>query len=411
MNLQLANRVCDDSGKETKDQNRLSDCLPPGTLVRMADGSEQPIQDIKVLEKVVTAEGNIRPVTQVMTRWHRGELLTPQICGYRIFQGTSNHPILTKRGYVELRDLRAGDLVAFPKHAHQGAMWIATQNYISERFLVHEKRTVGKAACHYAGRQAGVWEKLPVPDLIHLTPDVGRLLGLFLAEGHTSAGTVFWSFGKHEHETLVVETVGLLKSCFDLTASVKIRTNNVAQVTLHGTRWARLFEGLFLSGAANKRMPRELMLGPVDFLQAVLHGWLDGDRQRGTSACTISHDLAMNMFDIANVAGYTPRIETRPEHVDKRGTLHKKAWVVHWTEDFDSDRHRVINHRYRTENAETCMWRKVDGPLATKAEVFEGYVFNIEVEGDHSYIAEGVGVHDSRERERDRSNSGRLRRT
>lgn len=39
------------------DQGSLGSCFPPGTLVRMSDGSERPIEDVRLLERVLTAEG------------------------------------------------------------------------------------------------------------------------------------------------------------------------------------------------------------------------------------------------------------------------------------------------------------------------------------------------------------------
>ena len=43
------------------------------------------------------------------------------------------------------------------------------------------------------------------------------------------------------------------------------------------------------------------------------------------------------------------------------------------------------------EQEDSVVWRKVR--CVPKTEPYDGYVFNIEVEGDNSYVAEGIGVH------------------
>ena len=42
------------------DQDGQGSCFPPGTLIRMANGSEKPIEKVAVLDEVLTAEGNCR---------------------------------------------------------------------------------------------------------------------------------------------------------------------------------------------------------------------------------------------------------------------------------------------------------------------------------------------------------------
>jgi hypothetical protein len=161
------------------------------------------------------------------------------------------------------------------------------------------------------------------------------------------------------------------------------RGSSVCQVVVNGVKWSKLFEALCSHGAGAKRLHPALSAGPSDFLENMLTSWMDGDRQQGMSAVTISRELAMNMFDIANHLGKMPILSTHTkEKVDKHGIHHKHAWKVGW-----GDKGRV-NHG--TEQDDTHLWRKVYG---LESEPFEGFVFNFSVEGDNSYVAEGIGVH------------------
>jgi hypothetical protein len=107
--------LCRDAGLKCKDQQQTNYCVPAGTMIRMADGSAKPIQDVKFSDEVVTAEGNVKKVTRTMDRYTNEPLLTPIMWEHSHFHATGEHPILTKRGYVRLIDLKTGDEVASPR--------------------------------------------------------------------------------------------------------------------------------------------------------------------------------------------------------------------------------------------------------------------------------------------------------
>lgn len=52
----------------TTDQGRQGACFPGGVFVRMADGSHRKIEDVRLLDEVVTAEGRTGRVLQTMVR-------------------------------------------------------------------------------------------------------------------------------------------------------------------------------------------------------------------------------------------------------------------------------------------------------------------------------------------------------
>jgi hypothetical protein len=115
----------------------------------------------------------------------------------------------------------------------------------------------------------------------------------------------------------------------------------------------------------------------------MLTGWMDGDRHIGNSAVSISRELALNMFDIANVLGHNPTIGIHTkEKMGSDGVQHHTSWRVGW-------RPNKVGH-YRFEATETHLWRAVQN---VDRQPFNGYVYNLEVADDNSYVAEGIGVH------------------
>lgn len=372
------------AGLPCKNQQQTDFCFPAGTMIRMGDGSQKRIEDVRVLDSVVTAEGNVKKVLHTMVRFTKEPLITPVMWGHSHLKATSEHPILTKRGYVALKDLVPGDKVAFPKFMAAGTSILQTEEFFeSRRYARREKRSVSVKRGVIPGKTPGTFTTQIVPDVLQLTEKLGRVVGFFLAEGHTSNWNTCWSFNRTETDTFASEVVDNLRSEAGAESSIRQTRNNVALVTLQGRDWAVLFEKFGETGANRKRLHSSLTSGPKEFLNGILTSWMDGDRQIGTNGVSVSRELALNMFDIANAMGHLPILSTHTkDRIDSRGQHHQHAWKVGW-----GDKGKP-NHG--TEQDDRWMWRKV---YDLESEPFEGYVFNLEVEGDHSYVAEGVGVH------------------
>lgn len=98
-----------------KDQKQCGSCAPAGTMIRMADGSEKPIEKITTTDSVVTAEGNIGEVFVTMRKPVQEPLYSLNFYEYgnSKLRVTGNHPILTKHGYVPIEELKSDEWVAF----------------------------------------------------------------------------------------------------------------------------------------------------------------------------------------------------------------------------------------------------------------------------------------------------------
>ena len=374
-----------DGGVAIRDQGSESSCFPAGTRIRMADGSQRPIEKICLLDRVLTAEGNIGTVVNLTVRTEPKELLRLQLWGHRHLAATAEHPILTKRGYVAVRDLQENDTVALPKFLPCTNNILQTGDHVVlHRSLVRKRKA--KKFAGVCGRAAKTHIIIHIPDIIHLTKGAGRIFGLFLAEGCTSGSSVLWTFNITEEHTLVAELVELLREEWGLEASVQRRPNNSINVIIFGKTWALLFEALCSNGAGNKKLHPDITSGPADFMAAILQGWLDGDgftRRNTTNGVSISHDLTLSMFDIANATGKQPTIrysQQRPSH----GVKYRQP---RWDLDYVTCASEC--NRYATQDTKH-VWRKVHKIEAVK---FSGPVYNFEVAGDNSYVAESIGVH------------------
>lgn len=380
-------------------------CFPPGTRVRMADGSHKPIEKIQLNEKVLTAEGNIRKVRQCHARPYKGDLVTIKSWGHGHLRCTPNHSVLTKRGYIPAGELTNSDWIAIPRFMPVDRSGVLqTANHVGGETCLLKAYTKDKRYAHpdvvkpsTSGTPWANYKK--VPDFIGLTPEFGRIVGLYLAEGFTGKNSVTWSLGAHEVDTIVADLVKLLHDELGLEARVHIvgKRKSVALVVINGKMWIRLFRSLCGAGAGGKRLHPDLLAGPDEFLAGVLRGWLEGDgciKKRGgtVNGASVSHDLLLNMYDIANHLGMRPSInlektsgKERELRIDGELQYKIKTKMDTWKLNIRSD---SDNYRVLLENG--VMWRRVH--KIEKIE-YDGDVYNLGVEDDNSYVAEGVGVH------------------
>jgi hypothetical protein len=367
------------------DQGQLGSCFPAGTLIRMEDGGERAIEEVRLGERVLTAEGRTGMVRQMMLRMETEGLIRLSLWGYSALRLTAEHPVLTKRGYVAAGELTASDFVALPRYAPLERDEIAVGELVSKA-----ERTIKAGVRHMGtlhGRADVAVRVSALPDRIRLTPRFGRLLGLFLAEGSTDSGKVRWTFGAHEADTLVLETVDLLRD-LGVDAYVQHRPNNSINVVVYGTAWARLWERLCGTGAGEKAL-NPALAGDDEFLRGILDGWLAGDghnrkavgKSHRTIGSSVSKRLALAMYDIAQHLGKRPVLRYGKAKTNDAAGRRRDFYEVELCAQTDN---------WRCEQTESHVWRKI---RAIEHEDFAGYVYNLSVEGDESYVAEGVGVH------------------
>lgn len=352
-----------------------------GTHIRMADGSEKPIEEVRLLDQVLTAERNAGRVVSAEVRDEPECLVKIGTWGHNHLRIPRTQSVLTKRGYVLAEELTSADRVAFPRFFGSGLDSIHTADLISEPSLrlVKSNRWLG-----LPGRKGLRTDANPIPEEIQLTESTGRLIGLFLAEGNVDSSKIRWTYGTHESETLVPETVELLNKAWGVPGHVQPRTNNSTYVTVYGTGWARLFRNLCGDHVGHKMPYPALMSGPRDFQDGMLEGWLAGDGWRGyydrRCGVSISHGLTLAMYDIAQALGYRPVIDNRASTQNRYAKFRQPRWTLSIsTKD---------SNNYSTQD-DSYVWRKV---RKLEFEAFEGPFYSFGVEGDNSYVAEGVGM-------------------
>ncbi|MCA9131195.1 MAG: hypothetical protein KDB22_29125, partial [Planctomycetales bacterium] len=394
----------------------IGSCFPPGTLVRMGDGSNRPIEMVKLFDSVLTAEGNIKPVTATMGREVDEDIYSITTWGNPAVLMTSEHPVLTQRGYVKASSVRSNDFIRLPARLAESANVLMTGEHITLNSQMRRRVASGdtesrKRVCSI-GESVGGAERTgtitvyrKVPEVIELTEEFGWLIGVALAEGGTDGNKVVFTFHPKEADTLAERVVVAFRELFGIEASKTIQYRNgprrpdgsrkrgdarTCKVSVHSVAWASLFDSLIGKRPEGKRLHSDICGGSKEFLMAVIRGWLDGDGHRDgerEQGVTVSKQLAHNMVSIGVACGMRVRMSaSRPalsHGVKSRQTRYDVVFGVN-TEK------KLKGAATYSKFDESGVWRKV---RAIEQVPYKGRVFNLEVEGDNSYVADGLGVH------------------
>lgn len=229
-----------------------------------------------------------------------------------------------------------------------------------------------------------------IPRLIDLDKTLARLLGFYCAEGSihkskrrpNSLNLVF-SFGRTE-EQLRAEVLECLIRIFGVHAR-EVHRPTVTAIEVTKSSLALLFETLCGKGAAGKRVPRQLFTADRSVQEAFLDACIasDGHEYAGgkLTVTTVSRDLAYGIATLVLQSGRLPSIYVAPKGAS--GRIQGRA-VRRQPEQFSIVwyRERERSRKFRETQSHFLVPVK-----SITMEAFEGDVFNLEVEKEHSYVA------------------------
>jgi len=391
------------------------ECLAEETMVWTAAG-HKPIKDVEAGETVFAFDERTNSLVPapVKGRAHKGRRTVHRVkVGNREIRATDNHPFLSleytrkegaqrgryRRRWKYLRDLKAGDLVAVSKKLPDAGSSQDLTQRLAARDISPRDRAIS------------------VPE--RSSPELMWWLGLYIGDGfiHRSGGRkrrveiAIPSTETALRERLVSET----ESLFGITPS----TVDDMRVTVGATQVAEVVEHLGFSGGAHeKRVPEWVFNTTLAEREAFLAGYIDADGY--------VRDHAKNK-DVAITSGNEPMIEqmrqlalgcglrcSRVSHFNSRHPIDRNRRVAGHRVFIGGDvshlpfrnprrRERVGRHRFTHNHS---MARGTD--FRRHVNEWFGYVriesiepdgeaevYDIEVDGPHNFVAEGLIVHNS----------------
>jgi len=333
-----------------------SPCFVAGTMVLTPSGY-RPIEDLQVGDEVVSANGNIRKVEAT------GHKTAPvgklKILGRPEIVCTPNHPFLcfnVKRDYRRKADTY-GQMLPKSKPAFTPA-----------------EQSVGMHACR------GQWKTVEVPAFPNVkgasTEDIMEMAGWYVGDGYIRR----WENRKVEAVVFALVNKRKIQQFKDKFSYAIGAVGKDGKITVCCTAFARWLVENFGEYSYAKRIPYWVYNHPLK--DAFLRGYFATDGQdKGTHMrfTTTSQKLALGIADLGrgNVS------------FDKRPSTH-------------TINGRVVNQRdtytvqlYTTETPRTKWffdrWTSIVRSWTPLND--EQTVYNITVEEDHDYIANGFAVH------------------
>lgn len=334
-------------------------CFPAGTMV-LTETGYRPIEDIEVGDKVLTHLGRWRSVTTTMSREYRGALQHIAAQG-TVIAATDEHPFWARPRRRQVWDRDSKKMV----RGLEDPRWVDASEITAEYYLA----------------QPFVAETEDDPDL---TEDFWWVAGRFIGDGWLTTGkqgnlraVICCSKGEADE---VEERISRVTHA--------TRSDERTVVKFYVTR--RAFVELlkpFGRGAANKTLTRRELMLPASKAEALLSGYLSADgyvHTSGESATTVSRRLALGMAQVAyrarGVVCSIRKQEVEPTKIIEGRTVNQQPWY----------RLTVPSSNKSAFTDAGYGWKKVkrSTPIDSVIEVF-----NISVDEDETYCAEGAVVH------------------
>lgn len=399
---------------------KLGECCLPGTLVTMGDGSLKPIENITRGDIVLTHKGNLKKVSDLKTQFVKQKISKIKTRNSnRELAVTGNHPIWALKEKETKCCIPSLKLqTCWPKSC------ICDEN---KSFKNSQAKTWDYSFIKAEELSRGDFCLLPhnteiVSPPNYINKDWARLFGYWLAEGCFAKN----KYGNYSHiiisnsekeiqEELLSLADKLGYKCYvtqvgdsttynyNFTSASSKATNLVEQFYLHGGEYSNA-----------KVLSSTIMQLPLDLQKEILSTYINGDGsvdgsngqiQLSTNSLNLRNQLnillarsgCIGVFTdyLSKYAGldrqYVPtdinyRI-TFPAHqaiIFKDSILPRKAELLR--NNYKRQRYSVILN----DGANIGITKKIQ---KIQQEYYEGWVYNLEVEDDHSYVAEGIAVH------------------
>lgn len=400
-------------------------CFVAGTSVMMSDGLKN-IEDVKVGDKVITGEGNIKEVVDAWEEPAEGNLIEIKALGSAAITCTENHKFkiwkqnkyckcgcgesisngkLYISGHHCIRDLKTGRFNQIAKEYDNysvGKRVIKGENPIKEV----QAKDIEKGDYFLIPRK---FEEKPT----NISKEQARLLGYYLAEGGlhncNNRKVVIYYFGGHEHNTIALDAYNCCKS-IGLTPTHRLykkkndptRTVGESNVDVHNIKDAWFTEWCIKHGShkhINKKISEEVLSWPLYLKEELIRGYFRGDghlniKSHQIIGASVSKTLIYQLKIVLTQLGIFSsiyKIKRQKENwndcyqLTSNGDDARKLAKIVWGEDIEFN--KTTNKRTFLDDSYIYVpVQKVI--LSDKKEK----TYNLTIEKDHSYIANSIST-------------------
>lgn len=384
--------------KEHPDKERVGfldiECVIPGTLILTRDGLK-PIETITSNDYVLTHTNRWKKVTSIMSRKIDEEVVSVGDGHTPVLTLTKKHPMYmvnlkesTKRGVFDQQ--RGMNINRLDIPEWRNAETVSKENTLlvglinSESWKNITTIEIGEPSSadhHYTSN---------IKSILKITDTFLKVIGLFIGDGCATNGTIeFFSGEKDEEFRQIIrdwaEEIGA-------TNLVEKQEGNMWRQRICSSRLARFFKQ-FYNESGNKTIPIEWLNIDDNNFSIMLSGLLLADgHQYKSNKCSLSttskelmERLVIRTSHSNNFRVRYYKYKSNPTTIKGRAIQSKPYYALcFYTDDYNSSRH-------------SRQWRMFDyilkRPMYSEYAPYKGLVYNLSVEEDESYIANGFIVH------------------
>ena len=374
-------------------------CFSENTQILMGDGTQKNIKDVSPGDEVITHTGSVKKVTETFKRYFSGSAFKLNNFNWRGFEDTivtSEHPFFVDgEKFESISNIKTNTFDRFGSPKNKGNYFSLPSKFEGSKNILRYDEAVKIPHHNFDGKvrinnSIGKW----IPDQYELTHDFGWIVGFYLAEGFAIKKTyknrinTGITFCSHVKETVFHDRVRNFAASLGFpSVEFKSKESNGFTQDIQNSSLAELFIGICGEYSYNKKILPCLMFANMDFLSGVLKGFYDGDGTKRVEPhkelTTTSYSLASQLFVIASRLGLCPRVKKSTKQKDR-----KQVYRVYYT---NTD-YVFLQKRTKFIYANQYNQYRIDSQEILETH-HDGYVYNIEVKDDHSYIANGVSVH------------------
>lgn len=385
-------------------------CLPTNEVY--TDSGFKPIVEMTLEDKVLTHEGRFMGVHKLMKRPYKGTVhaLSCKNNSGALSYFTPEHPMLCLKSkdanairrqkygdykaavlekdpeWINAGDVKVGDYVCFPEYRSNSDAPAGVYDPLPDYQRVNRNYRVIRGRI----KTRDYDEHRGVPSMFPMTTSFARFLGLYFAEGSFGQSVVRFSFHSDENEHLEFVrsyAEGVLGIPSHVDDSSK---DNGAVVVVNSYTLGMWLKQQFGHSAALKTVPGFVIQQDESFRKEFVAAAFDGGGHFGVNDNKIQLSTkrgVMNLRMVMFSLGMRPSL-LKPSIV--RGRKYYTLSVAKGQWD------RCFKGSYDGKEQRTCLehggkvFYKVKEILSKK---YDGFVYNMEVDGDNSYVSDFLAVH------------------
>jgi len=388
-------------------------CLTPDTEVITLDGIKKII-NVKVGDYVLTHLGRWRKVIEVMKRKYLGNIYKIKAYGNNQNIGvTPNHPFYIDEDWENSANLKNKKLELARFNHLNNTTSIKISDYVDSicKTVVNDVEYVyPKPSQLKCFKDHHIKYKSCIPNEIKLDYNFGLIIGYYAAEGSVGANGRAVSFSLDGHVDIslleyIKELKDALLSTFEMNSVEYPKEDNVVDVCMNSRLVSDLLKKICPSVSDTKHVNTDILYSNPEFMKGFITGYWHGagcvhkdksrNRYRIVAGCTNKSllsqvRLCMSYFGIKSSLNNGK--EKHKSYFRGRVCNCKPSYIVQISESYLDEFIKFISDKEYfppNQNKKTHKFIK----RVYKEEHYSGFVYNLEVEEDHSYSLINATVH------------------